>query len=139
MFRLIAVLGVLAVLSISACAPISGQTIRVDGPSEFAQSPLREYKRLMYDLGYEHLGLVEPKIGHIVPVVQQHGEYRMLFTTADDTGLRVSVHLNVDDGDGKFNLHREDDKELTTGDLEHYRVLVERLTQRFGKDNVHAK
>jgi len=138
MFRLIGVLFILAILSVSACAPLSGQTIRVDGPTEFMQNHLQEYKRLMYDLGYQHLGLVDPKIGHIVSVVQQYGEYQMLFTTADDNGLRVSVQLSEDDGDGKFNFYREDGKELTAGDLEHYRVLVERLTQRFGNDNVDA-
>ena len=137
MFRFIPIPFLLAILSISACAPSSGQTIRIDAPTEFIQNPLWGYKQIMFDLGYEHLGLVDPKIGHIVPVVEQYGEYRMLFTASDDPDLRVSVHIRERDGKGEIHLYRKGKQELDNRGMEHYRALTDRLTQQFGKGNVH--
>lgn len=138
MYRSIPIVLLLGVILTSACAPSSGRTIRIDAPEEFVQNPLWRFKRLMSELGYKHIYLLNPETGQPATVVEIYSEYRMLYAANDDSELKLSVRIDEQGGKGRLTLYREGEKDLDHRAMAHYQALVDRLVLDIGHDNVHV-
>jgi hypothetical protein len=138
MYRSIPVVLLLGVILTAACAPSAGRMIRIEAPGDFVQNPLWKFKNLMSELGYRPLDLLNPETGQPATVVEEYGEYRMLFSAIDDTDIKVSMRINEQSGKSKLILYREGEKDLDNRAMERYQVLRDRLVLDFGRDNVRG-
>lgn len=92
----------------------------------------------MSELGYKHLYLLNPETGQPASVVENYGEYRMLFAASDDSELKLSVRIDEQGGKSRLTLYREGEKDLDHRATARYQALVDRLVLDFGQDNVHV-
>lgn len=69
-------------------------------------------------------------------VAEQHGQYRMLFSAADNASVQVDVHIRI--SDKATGMHFQELGADSPGEaaMDYFRKIKERLILEFGADNV---
>ena len=95
-----------------------------------------EITSMLEELGYEWQPLRDPVTGQPVQVIQQNGQYRMLFKATASTAMQINVHIRI--GDNVTGLHFSMTGEDRPGDAapDYYRKVRERAELEFGEESV---
>ena len=94
-----------------------------------------EITSMLEELGYEWQPVKDPVTGQPIRVIQQHGQYRMLFRATANTSVQIDVHIRI--GDNVTGLHLSGIGGEAPDDApDYYRELRERMELEFGADSV---
>jgi hypothetical protein len=115
-----------------AYAAGAGKILKID-PRHTAdlQDMPSEITSMLEELGYEWQPVRDPVTGQPVRVIQQHGQYRMLFRATANASVQIDVHIRI--GDNVTGLHLSGVDSDAPG---YYHKLRERLELEFGADSV---
>ncbi len=103
---------------------------------EGMQNMPAEITSMLKELGYERLPLRDPVTGQPVQIVQELGQYRMLFRAKANTAVQIKVHIRI--GDNVTGLYFSAVGSDQPGDAVqgYYQKLSERAALEFGEDSV---
>ena len=138
MQRLVSVLLVTFLgLQLSACAHVSGETLKID--ARHAPGTLHvpdELTQMLRDLGYDWIHVHDPETGRGVKIVQMDGEYRMRFESMETGTVRIDVRVRRIDGMAWLHFYQIDGQPLGTASIHLFQELKTRAEQEYGAKNV---
>lgn len=124
-------------LQLSACAHISGETLKIDARhAPGTQHVPDELTQMLRDLGYDWIHIHDPETGRGVKIVQIDGEYRMRFEFLETRTVRIDVRVRRVDGVAWLHLYRIDRQPLGTASSHLFQELKARAEQEFGAANI---
>ncbi len=95
-----------------------------------------EITSMLEDLGYVQQSQSDAKTGQYVQVIEEYGQYRMLFTIADNASVQIDVHIRESDRTTALHFSEDVPVQPDNAAMDYYGELKKRVILEFGADNV---
>jgi hypothetical protein len=106
---------------------------------EALQDMSSEITSMLEDLGYEQRHIRNPETGQPAYLIQQDGQYKMLFRATAHNSVKIIALIMISDNVTSLYFSEDGGGQLGDIALDYYHKLSERAALEFGADNVSGK
>ena len=137
MHVLYAVLLAALALILPGCATSGGETLKIDTRNVVGvQYMPDELTRMLRELGYQWIPIVDPEIEREVKTVQKQGYYSMRFELVETGQVRIDARMRVQDGFTRLHFYEPGSQTLSPSAMDLFQELQKRAWLEFGQTNV---